>query len=76
LIFAFNLEKYRCKKGEKWHLKLIAKINLNIESSTLMLPILSFIQRIGITEAILEAIGLKEGKSSKNQVFIFFIRIQ
>jgi len=41
-----------------------------------MLPILSFIQRIGINKAILEAIGLKEGKSSKKQVFIFFVRIQ
>ena len=46
------------------YLKLIAKENLNIESSVGMLPILSFIQKIGISKAILEASGLKEEKDS------------
>lgn len=57
------------------YLKLIAKKNLNIESSAGMLPILSFIQRIGITEAILEASGLKEGKSSKKQTNLIMLCI-
>jgi hypothetical protein len=40
-----------------------------------MLPILSFIQRIGINKAILEAIGLKEGKSSKKQTNLIMLCI-
>jgi hypothetical protein len=40
-----------------------------------MLAILSFIQRIGITEAILEAIGLKERNAGKKQVALLALGI-
>jgi len=57
------------------YLKLIAKENLNIESSIGMLPTLSFIQKIGISKAILKASGLKEGKAGKKQVALLILCI-